>query len=68
MGSRVNVREDGYDPEDYWIVGTTEANPGEGRISHVSPLGQSLLGKRVGDTVTVHTPVGVTEFVILEIQ
>lgn len=68
VGSRVVVREDGHDPEDFLIVGSTEANPGEGRISNVSPLGQSLLGGRVGDTVKVHTPGGVTAFVILEIQ
>ena len=49
LGSQVSVREDGYEPELFQIVGSTEANPGEGRISNESPLGQALLGKRVGD-------------------
>jgi transcription elongation factor GreA len=68
LGSQVSVREDGYEPELFQIVGSTEANPGEGRISNESPLGQALLGKRVGDAVEVVTPGGVSEFVILEIS
>lgn len=42
----------------YTIVGPIEANPLEGRISHESPIGQALLGKRVGDEVTITTPKG----------
>ena len=39
----------------YKIVGSAETNPGQGRISHHSPLGQLLLGKKVGDIVTLVT-------------
>jgi transcription elongation factor GreA len=67
LGCKVTVQEDGYDPEVFQIVGSTEANPGEGRISNESPLGETLLGRRVGDTVEVNTPGGVTIFAVLEI-
>jgi transcription elongation factor GreA len=68
LGSKVKVREDGYEPEVFQIVGSTEANPAEGRISNVSPLGQALLGRRVSENVEVSTPGGVSTFVILEIS
>ncbi len=42
----------------YTIVGASEANPAQGRISNESPLGHALLGKRVGDEVSVRTPGG----------
>jgi len=68
LGSQVTVQEDGYESEIFQIVGSTEASPGEGRISNVSPLGQALLGRRVGNSVEVNTPGGVSTFVILEIE
>jgi transcription elongation factor GreA len=68
LGCQVTVQEDGYEPESFQMVGSTEANPGAGRISNVSPLGRALLGKHVGDSVEVATPGGVTVFVILDIQ
>jgi transcription elongation factor GreA len=67
VGNRVTVQEEGYDPETFHIVGSTEADPSQGRISNESPLGQALLGKAVGDTVQVSTPGGVTSFAILAI-
>jgi transcription elongation factor GreA len=67
VGNRVTVQEDGYDPETYHVVGSTEADPSRGRISNESPLGQAILGRAVGDTVQVSTPGGVTSFAILEI-
>jgi transcription elongation factor GreA len=67
VGSRVTVQEEGYDPETYHIVGSTEADPSQGRISNESPLGQALLGRAVGDTVAVSTPGGVAPFAILAI-
>lgn len=42
----------------YTIVGEHEANPTEKKISHMSPLGKALLGKRKGETVTIYTPSG----------
>lgn len=51
IGSTVLLRVDG-DEKSYEIVGSQETNPGRGRISHLSPLGQALLGRRAGDRVT----------------
>ena len=68
IGSRVTVQEEDYEPETYEIVGSTEANPGAGRISNVSPLGQALLGRRVGHSVEISAPVGATTFTILAIR
>ncbi|WP_110926971.1 transcription elongation factor GreA [Bacillus massiliglaciei] len=46
------------DEESYTIVGSAEADPFEGKISNDSPIAKSLLGKRVGEEVTVQTPGG----------
>ena len=68
VGSKVTVREEGYDPEVFHIVGPAEVNPAEGRISNKSPLGRTLLGTRVGDSVEVNTPSGLSTFTVLEIH
>jgi transcription elongation factor GreA len=57
LGSQVTVRDDGEEVT-YTIVGPLEAAPASGRISHVSPLGQALLGHVVGDEVRVEAPTG----------
>jgi len=67
LGSCVTVVEDGLEPESYTIVGSAEANPGQGRISNESPLGSALIGHKVGDRVTFETPVGPAEMEILRI-
>ncbi|CAM3818368.1 transcription elongation factor GreA [Mesobacillus zeae] len=46
------------DEETYTIVGSAEADPLEGKISNDSPIAKSLMGKKVGDSVTVQTPGG----------
>ncbi|MEK3797869.1 transcription elongation factor GreA [Peribacillus sp. FSL H8-0477] len=46
------------DEETYNIVGSAEADPFEGKISNDSPIAKSLIGKKVGDTVSVSTPGG----------
>ncbi|ADP33206.1 transcription elongation factor GreA [Bacillus atrophaeus] len=46
------------DEESYTIVGSAEADPFEGKISNDSPIAKSLIGKQVGDQVTVQTPGG----------
>ena len=53
---------------DYYIVGSTEANSLQGKISNESPLGKALLGKKVGNKVKVETPAGTFEYKILDIQ
>src|SRR5690606_22280080 len=67
LGRTVIVRESGADDEEtYAIVGSLEADPASGRISNSSPLGKSLMGKKVGDRVTVDSPGGEIEFEILK--
>lgn len=69
IGSRVTVVEEGFsDQETFQIVGAAEADPMGGKISNVSPLGQGLIGKRVGAKVRVATPAGPTIFKILKIE
>ena len=69
IGRLVTVRETGFDdPEVYFIVGSAEANPSNGRISNESPMGRSLIGKRVGDKLIVDTPGGTLEFEIVAIE
>ena len=70
MGSKVSVvdlefAEDG--PETFMLVGSTEADPDEGKISNESPLGQALLGQKVGAVVDVHAPAGIIKYEIKEI-
>ncbi len=50
------------------IVGSSEADPIAGKISNESPLGQSLLGKKVGDTVSVNTPRGQVVYTITKVE
>lgn len=65
IGSRVTVLEKGADNDEvYYVVGSAEANPSEGRISHESPLGKALMGARVGDRVKVKAPDGEIIFTI----
>lgn len=68
IGNRVTVVEQGADPETFLLVGATEANPREGKISHESPIGRALLGKRVGDRVEAETPGGRVVFQVLKID
>ena len=52
----------------YTIVGSTESDPLNNKISDESPIGKGLLGKKLGDTVEIETPNGTITFKILEIQ
>jgi transcription elongation factor GreA len=68
LGSYVTVVEEGSDrPETFRIVGTAEADPINGKVSHESPMGKRLLGHQVGDVVTVEAPGGTIAFRITEI-
>jgi transcription elongation factor GreA len=53
---------------EYRIVGPAEANVDENSISYESPLGKELLGKKVGDIISVDAPVGVLKYELLEIK
>lgn len=68
LGSKVVVIERGGLPEAYYLVGSTESDPLQGRISDESPLGRSLMGHRAGDRVVVHAPAGSAEFEILDVS
>jgi transcription elongation factor GreA len=52
----------------YSLVGQYESNPEDGKISIESPVGKSLLGKKKGDKVTVETPAGNKEYLILNVS
>ncbi len=67
VGSKVVVHIEG-DEEEFHIVGALEANPIEKKISHESPLGASLLGKKVGDKIDVDAPIGKVTYTILKIE
>lgn len=69
VGSIVKVFDFDFDEEvEYVIVGSAEADSFEGKISNESPVGKALLGARVGETVEVQVPDGVSKFKVLEIR
>jgi len=68
IGNTVVVQEGTNPPETYTIVGAAEADPKEGLISNESPLGQSLLERKVGDEVDVKAPAGILRFKIVKIK
>ncbi len=69
IGVKVKVLDMEYDEEDiYRVVGQTEADPRNGKISDESPVGKALLGKKVGDEVVVEAPDGEFKLKILEIS
>ena len=68
MGSKVKVKDVEFDEEEpFMLVGSTEADPDEGKISNESPLGQALLGQKTGSKVTVKAPAGNIIYEIMEI-
>lgn len=69
VGAKVTIKEDDYPPETYLLVGSQEANPSDGKISHDSPIGKALIGHKVGDRVRVLLPNNdTTVFEILGIE
>ena len=67
IGSKVKVRFRERELT-FEILGSHESYPARGRISHVSPLGAALAGKRAGDRVSVKTDAGEMEYEILSIE
>lgn len=67
VGSTVTVSK-GSSSFKYVIVGSNETNPEEGRISNESPLGQALIGHKVGDSVDFNTPAGEVVYKITKIE
>lgn len=52
----------------YQIVGFSESNPSQGKISEESPIGKGLIGSKIGETIVVEAPIGNIEFEIKDIQ
>lgn len=68
VGSTVVIQNEGNAEETFYIVGEKEADPRNGKISHKSPIGKSLMGKGVGDVAVAETPGGKLEFKILSLS
>jgi transcription elongation factor GreA len=69
LGKTVTFKElPNGEEETYTIVGSAEADPFEGNISNESPMGSSLMGKRVGDEVAIQTPGGEMNVKIVSIK
>ena len=68
FGSTVSLEDEAGKGVRYQIVGSDETDPQNGRISVLSPLARTLIGKRVGDTVTAQLPAGKKTFDILEVN
>lgn len=67
FGSRVRTFDvDEEEEEEFILVGAAEADPANGKISTVSPIGKSLIGKRKNDIVTIETPGGSLTLKILD--
>jgi transcription elongation factor GreA len=66
VGVKVTVQEGDQEPEDYFLVGSQEADPRNGKISYESPIGRALMDHRVGDTVGAETPGGIIKLTILK--
>lgn len=61
------VVNDANQTRSFTIVGEHESDPSEKKISHLSPLGKALIGKRAGDEITVQTLSGITVYTIVEV-
>lgn len=69
VGSKVKVRDIDFDDIcEYKIVGSSEADPVNGRISDESPVGKGLIGHKVGEKVEIETPAGSMSYEVLEIS
>lgn len=67
LGSTVTLKNNGKTKK-FQVVGTIEADPLEGKISDESPIGQALLGKKLGDDVEIKTPAETTTYKITDIS
>lgn len=68
FGARVEVADEDGEQRVYELVGPDEADPREGRVSFLAPLGRALMGRALGDVVTVTRPAGDLELEILSIS
>lgn len=69
VGSFVRLLDLEFNEEiEYKIVGTTECDPKKSLISNESPIGSAILGKHKNDEVTIHAPMGLLKFKIIDIK
>jgi len=68
LGSKVVVQEKDRAAVKYFVVGAQEADPRNGKISNVSPIGQALIGHKAGESVSVKTPAGKLILKIVEVE
>ena len=69
VGCTVKVYDEEFEEEmEFKIVGSSEANSLQGKISNESPVGKALIGRSVGDQVSVETQAGMIVYKVLEIQ
>jgi transcription elongation factor GreA len=68
FGSTMLVEDETGKEHRYWIVGSDEAEPARGKISVLSPMARTLIGKRVGETVTVQLPGGKKTFDVVKVN
>lgn len=69
VGCTVKVYDEEFKENvEYTIVGSTEADPVNNKISDESPIGKALIGKKVGETVTVEVPAGIIKLKVIEIH
>ena len=68
VGSHVRIKDEDGDEDEYYITGSTEADPVNGKISDESPIGAALIGHSVGDKVDITLPSGaVVQYEVMEI-
>ncbi|OGM08736.1 transcription elongation factor GreA [Candidatus Woesebacteria bacterium RBG_16_36_11] len=67
VGTKVTLKVDG-EKQIYFVVGDWEADPKEKKISHTSPLGKALVGKKIGEKIEVEAPAGKLKYEILSIE
>jgi transcription elongation factor GreA len=69
LGSTVVLKDlEDASEEEYTIVGSTEANPKENKISNESPVGEAILNQKVGSIVEVNVPAGILKYQIIELK
>lgn len=67
VGSHIRV-QNGGEAREFLIVGASEADPVNGKISNESPLGSAFLGRKKGEKVSVTTPKGPVEYKVIEVK
>ncbi len=69
IGSKVGIQKEGEkDTRIYTIVGSEESDMTTGKISNISPLGSSLIGRKKGDTIAVNTPKGKINYKLISVE